>query len=96
MPPKAEPGSPICLAFNISVERVAELINKYARANFNKFLRGELTNGELIASFVDIDEITVNEKCFLVYHCTFACEKVLAEQSRQAKLRQLVAEGVLF
>ena len=56
--------------FNLTQDRATELIKKYCVPVIQKFLDNKCTNGEVFTSFVELDELTTNEKCFLTYRCT--------------------------
>ena len=80
-------------AFNITSERAHELIEKYGRAPWEEYIQGKITNGKLISAFVDLDELTVNEKCFLTSHCTSAAMIALNTLKPQMKLAELLSRG---
>jgi hypothetical protein len=76
-------------AFRLSTERAHELIEKYGRKPWEEYLKGKITNGQLISAFVELDELTVNEKCFLTAHCTSASMIVMMETKKRLKLAEL-------
>lgn len=84
-------GQPITRCFNITEERGHELVEKYGRLPFERFVRREITDGELVSTFVNIDELTANEKCFLTYHCTQASIAVMSTLKKDMLLAQLLS-----
>jgi hypothetical protein len=82
----------VLVHFNITEERAKELI-AIARPIWEKFVRREIVDGVLFSSFVNMDELLVNEKCFLTYHCTQAAEKAIAEMRRQQRIAELLIGG---
>jgi hypothetical protein len=85
----------IAKSFNLTEERAHELIQKYATHPFKRYLVREISSGEFLSTFIDIEELTTNEKCFLTSHCTSAAMLAQQEAQRKQKIAELVAAGIL-
>ena len=85
----------ICNAFNVEEKRAKELIETYARKNFEKYVKGEITNGQFLSTFIDLDELTTSEKCFLTAHSAVAARLACEQMTKQARLMQLISDGII-
>ena len=83
----------ICTCFNLTRERSQELINKYAKGGFERYLKGEISNGVFLASFMDLDELTTNERCFLTCHSTQVAMAAKMELVKQIRIAELLGTG---
>lgn len=83
----------LCTAFNVTKERAVELVDKYVRNRFNEYLKGELSNGDLVATVMNLDELSTNEKCFLTCHTTTSTILADQERKRRAALANLLMGG---
>ena len=81
----------ICTFFNVTEERVKELVDKYARDRFTQYLEGKISSGDFLSAFVNIEELTTNEKCFLTSHCTQAAMMAQMEVRKKIKLAELLS-----
>jgi hypothetical protein len=84
----------ICESFGLTKEQSSKLIDKYGRKPFEAYLKGEIQSGDLISAFIDLDELTTNEKCFLTSHLT---QSMLLAQSyikKQMMIANLLGDGI--
>ena len=75
--------------FDISMEQADEIIGKYGIPITNDFVDGKITFGQCVSSFIGVDDLTINEKCFLTHICTYKLMNTINTIARRALLKQI-------
>ena len=80
----------LCNNFNVTQKRAYEIID-LVKPLWEKFIRGEITNGELCSASIEMDELTMNEKCFLIFHCASCSLIAMQEVKNKQAILKLIA-----